>query len=128
MAIIGLGGLFTALLTAALADEIKAWMPQVIKRIIRRAVEQLPVSQRERYGEEWRSYVSEAPGQIGLLLRALGLLLAAPKMASILKMGLAAESSTTKHVPGPAVSVTASVTLRSLRVSAEGHVKEEPSS
>src|ERR1700730_5800423 len=64
-----------------LADESKAWLPWITEQLIRRAVKTLPESQRERYGEEWRSYLNEAPGEIGKLVSGLGFLRASWKMS-----------------------------------------------
>jgi hypothetical protein len=67
-----------------LTDELKAWTPWVIERIIRSAVSMLPESERERFEEEWRSHIHEFPGPLGKLYQALGLLFAARKMTSSL--------------------------------------------
>jgi hypothetical protein len=127
-AIIGVGGIFAALFTAALsglfAEELRAWIPRMIESTIRHAVDQLRAGQRERYAEEWRSHINQMPGQIGKFAVAVGFLLAARRMASIGKLALASESTTSKQVPGPPVAFTVSVTLGRLKVHGEGHVSE----
>jgi Bacterial sugar transferase len=67
-----------------LTDEMKAWTPWTIERILRSAVSVLPESERERFEEEWCSHIDEVPGQIGKLYTACGFLLAARKMAASL--------------------------------------------
>lgn len=80
-----LGTVFSRLLT----DEFKAWIPGIIRVVIRRAVVQLPSAQQERFEEEWQSHVNEVPGDIGKLIVAVGFLMAACKMTSGLKAGRA---------------------------------------
>jgi len=79
-----LAGVLGTAFSQQLADEFKAWIPWVVRRVIQRALAQLPEDQRERFQEEWRSHVDEVPGEIGKLYVALGCLFAARKMASIL--------------------------------------------
>jgi hypothetical protein len=83
--ITGLGLITVSILTAALsrilAEEMGAWNPSIIRRLIKFAVGRLPEGKRERFLEEWQSHVNEVPGQIGKLLVAAGFLLAAYKLA-----------------------------------------------
>jgi hypothetical protein len=83
--ITGLGLIVVSILTAALskilAEEMSAWNPSIIRRLIKLAVGRLPEGRRERFQEEWQSHVNEVPGQIGKLLVAAGLLFAAYKVA-----------------------------------------------
>jgi len=66
------GGLLYAVLIRVLADECKAWLPWITERVIRHAVRKLPANQRERYGNEWHSYLDQRPGNILKLFEALG--------------------------------------------------------
>jgi hypothetical protein len=72
--------LITNLVTAALSkivgEEICAWSPRVITVIVNAAVRLLPHEQRERFAEEWHSYLDEIPGTVGKLIGATGLLVA----------------------------------------------------
>lgn len=68
-------------LSGLLKDEVKAWIPWMIQRIIRSAVARLPQDHRERFQEEWQSHVNEVPGDIGKLTVALGFLSAAHKIS-----------------------------------------------
>ncbi len=85
--IVFLGGIIAAAFSQQLTDEFKAWMPRIVRRVIRKAVNRLPEDQRERFEEEWRSHVDEVPGEIGKICVALGFLSAARKMTSILRTG-----------------------------------------
>lgn len=66
----------TSILGAAcsqqLTDEFKAWTPWVTRRFLALAVRILPLDQRERYCEEWQSFICEIPGEIGKVLAAMG--------------------------------------------------------
>jgi hypothetical protein len=75
-------GIIGAAISRQLADEFKAWTPWVIHRLVARAVRKLPEEQRDRFEEEWLSYVDETPGEIGKIAAALGFLLAARRMSS----------------------------------------------
>ena len=91
MALTGLAlavpGVFAGALSRQLASECAAWTPWLIERLIRRAVRGLPPEHRSRFEEEWRSHVSEIPGNIGRLIVAFGLRSAARKMSSQLASG-----------------------------------------
>lgn len=66
-----------AILAKLAADELKAWSPRLVERLIRRAVARLPKDQRERMDEEWRAYVNDTPGDLWKLVQACGFLRAA---------------------------------------------------
>jgi hypothetical protein len=74
------GSIVTATLSRVFADDLKAWRPRLTKKIVALAVHKLSHAQRERYAEEWMSYVDEIPGEIGKVLAALGLLWAAAQI------------------------------------------------
>lgn len=76
-ALLILCSVFTAVCSRQLVDEFKAWTPWMIGRLVSFAVRLLPEDRRERYGEEWSSYVTEIPGEIGKILTALGFSMAA---------------------------------------------------
>jgi len=63
-------------------DDIKAWLPRVTERFTDKAVKRLPRDQRDRFAEEWRSYVADTPGDISKLIAAVGFLRASTAMAS----------------------------------------------
>jgi lipopolysaccharide/colanic/teichoic acid biosynthesis glycosyltransferase len=79
-ALLSIAAVLRAALSRQLADELKAWLPWVVQRVIQRAVARLHSTQRERYQEEWQSHVDEVPGQVGKLLVAIGFLKSARKM------------------------------------------------
>jgi hypothetical protein len=70
-----------AALSSILADDIRAWIPSIVRSITKRAVAWLPENQRARLDEEWQSHVNEVPGTIGKLLEAAGFLLAAHNLS-----------------------------------------------
>ncbi len=80
-------GILDTVFSRLLTDEIKAWIPGIIRRVIRWAVVQLPSAHQERFEEEWQGHVNEVPGDIGKLIVAVGFLIAARKITSALKAG-----------------------------------------
>ncbi|HEY8009223.1 MAG TPA: hypothetical protein VIE66_21140 [Methylocella sp.] len=74
-------GVLAAAISRQLADEFKAWTPQLIRHLIKSAVRQLPENQRERYTEEWQSHVDSVPGEVGKLIVAFGFLQASWKIS-----------------------------------------------
>jgi hypothetical protein len=96
------GAVIAAVVVTVLADECIAWLHWAVERLIRRAVRYLPENQRERYSEEWCSYLTEVPGEIGKFVSALGFLWAGLKMsrtASGQASQLSAESESAKRGP-----------------------------
>jgi hypothetical protein len=77
----GLATVFIAVISRLLADDIKAWLPKLTDRYIEQAVNGLPEQERERFAEEWRSYVNDTPGDISKLVVAFGFLHASSRMA-----------------------------------------------
>lgn len=69
--------LVVAVVAKLLADEAKAWLPWIVQRLIRRAVQQLSADRQERWEEEWNSDVNKIPGDIGKFIYALGYIFAA---------------------------------------------------
>lgn len=82
---LALFGLASALLisvtTKLVADDAKEWLPWLRRFLIRRAVSSLPEHERDRYLEEWESYVGEFPGEIAKVIVAFGLVPAAKSIA-----------------------------------------------
>ena len=76
---LAVGGLIGAILVALFTDEFKAWRPWLTERLVARAVRNLPHAKRERYAEEWPSYIAEIPGEFGKLIAALDILLRASR-------------------------------------------------
>jgi lipopolysaccharide/colanic/teichoic acid biosynthesis glycosyltransferase len=79
--IFGILGIFGAALSKQLTDEIKAWTPWIIERLIRAAVAKLPERERDRLHEEWHSDIQDTPGELGRLVVAVGFLFAALKIS-----------------------------------------------
>jgi Bacterial sugar transferase len=65
------------------ADEFKAWAPWLTERLIDLAVARLPEDQRGRYAEEWRSHVSDVPGDLSKIFAAARLMPAARTMLRV---------------------------------------------
>lgn len=76
-----LATIFIAVISRLLADDIKAWLPKLTDHFIEQAVKGLPEQERERFAEEWRSYVNDTPGDISKLVVAIGFLHASSLMA-----------------------------------------------
>jgi hypothetical protein len=72
-----MGHFLAALLGKLCADEVKAWLPAIAEWLTRAAVRQLPAAHRERYNEEWHSYLDEIPGEVAKVFAALGFFRAA---------------------------------------------------
>jgi len=79
-----LAGILGAAFSRQLADDFKAWVPWITRRLVVRAVAKLPEHERARFQEEWLGHISEVPGELGRLFVAISLLSAARKMAAIL--------------------------------------------
>ncbi len=79
-AILALAGIFGAVLSRVLSDELKAWNPWIVERLIRFAEQKLPHEFRARLSEEWRSHIAEIPGDLGKVLTAYGFIRAAGKI------------------------------------------------
>jgi hypothetical protein len=78
-------GIAAAASSKILAEEFKAWRPCLTKKLVALAVSRLPESKRERYNEEWSSYLEETPGEIGKMLAALGLVWAGSRIGRALQ-------------------------------------------
>jgi hypothetical protein len=76
-----IAGVFLAALASQLSFEFRDWTPRWIELLIDRAVRRLPAELQERMSEEWREFVSDAPGHFAKLKRALGLGWAARRVA-----------------------------------------------
>ena len=83
-------GLVCAVAVAAvsrlLADEAKAWLPTLTEWFVKVAIRRLPISQHERYTEEWRSHICELPGDVSKLMTAVGYVVAAGKIRVVLEL------------------------------------------
>ncbi len=55
-------GVIATLLLNWISDEAKAWLPWCARRFFDLSVRLLPVSERERYSEEWRAHIESFPG------------------------------------------------------------------
>jgi hypothetical protein len=83
LAVFGLiRGILAAAFTAQVADEIKAWIPWLTKRLVERSVSRLPASLKDRYKEEWSRHVEDTPGHLGKFFTALYLFRASVTMRS----------------------------------------------
>jgi hypothetical protein len=76
-----IAGVFLAALASQLAFEFRDWTPRWTELLINRAVRRLPADLQDRMSEEWREFVSDAPGHFAKLKRALGLGWAAKRIA-----------------------------------------------
>ncbi len=70
-------GLISMIASRLLADEIKAKLPTLTSWVAQRAVNRLPVEQRDRFREEWEAHLDETTGDVSRLLEACGFLFSA---------------------------------------------------
>jgi len=71
-----------SLISRIAADELKAWTPNTVEKLVGIAVRLLPEDQRERFAEEWLSDLRETPGNLVKLFHALGFIIAAGRIAA----------------------------------------------
>lgn len=69
----------TATSVKILADDAREWAPWVTRRLLDLAVQRLPERRRERFSEEWRGRIHDAPGVVAKLVLAVQFLLAAQR-------------------------------------------------
>jgi hypothetical protein len=66
------------------ARELSAHSEPLARWIIKRAVECLPVDDRDKFREEWLAHLEETPGALRKFCHAVGCRLGAPKVAGVL--------------------------------------------
>ncbi|WP_064681272.1 sugar transferase [Rhizobium bangladeshense] len=74
-------GIIGSAFAKILADEFKAWRPNMVHRLIGIAASLLSDVDRDRYHEEWNAHVEEIPGDLGKLLSGVGFIWAAFRMS-----------------------------------------------
>jgi hypothetical protein len=87
-----------AMILRLVAGEVQDWLPVMSRRLIDRAVDRLPASERPRYREEWYAHLDEYPGKLGKMLHAGGCFLKAGRLVSELsrcRVGARSEGSPT---------------------------------
>ena len=87
--------LFRNVFSRLLTDELKQWCPWMTVRLIKYAVQSVPLENRSRLEEEWSSHIKDVPGDLGKIITALGFILAARRISSIQRSTSAAEDSPT---------------------------------
>jgi len=80
-----------SVLIKQLTNDVAAWIPWLIDRLVKRAVSQLTPDKQARYDEEWRSYINDIPGELFKLGSAVGLVFAARKMSGSQRGALATD-------------------------------------
>ncbi len=83
-----LTGLALGILGKLIGTEIEAWVPVIARRLIERAILQLPAPQQERFREEWFSHLEECPGNLGKLTHSIGCVYGACVIAATQSNGL----------------------------------------
>ena len=76
----GLLALVGSLLVNVLATEAYAWFPRLADRLVRFHASRLPSPLSDRMREEWQAMVSDTPGNLAKLWRALDLFRAIPRL------------------------------------------------
>ena len=90
-------GVAVAASSKILAEEFKAWRPWLTNKLIALAVRRLHEQQRERYGQEWPSYVEEIPGDIGKTIAAAFLVWAGVRLGWIWRVEHRTAASASKR-------------------------------
>lgn len=70
-----------SLFGSVLTEEWKAWAPYCARQLMFGAVKRLPLTQRERYLEEWTADLEATPGFVGKLIFTAGLYVASHRLA-----------------------------------------------
>jgi hypothetical protein len=91
-----MGHFLAALFGKLCADEIKAWLPWITEKVTRAAITKLPANKRERYSEEWASYLNEVPGELTKIWVACGFFWAANVRPHFTHTSTVAESRNVK--------------------------------
>ncbi|MGO7531689.1 sugar transferase [Rhizobium leguminosarum] len=79
--IIIVSGVLGSAFSKILAEEFKAWRPNIVHRLVAVAASLLSDVDRDRYREEWSAHVEEVPGDLGKVFSAIGFLWAAARMS-----------------------------------------------
>jgi lipopolysaccharide/colanic/teichoic acid biosynthesis glycosyltransferase len=77
------GKLLMSVLGRQVSEELKAWTPLICKKLVQIATDRLQPEDRDRYQEEWNSYLNEVPGDASKILVAIGFLFAARRMSPV---------------------------------------------
>jgi hypothetical protein len=75
-------GVLLAALASQLASEFRDWTPRWTEWLINKAVQRLPAELQERMAEEWREFISDTPGHMARVIRAVGLNFAALRVSA----------------------------------------------
>ena len=81
LALVGVAfAVFQSVMGKLVADECKAWTPRLTEWLIALAAKRLPQDQRGSYEKEWRSDVSDIPGDLSKIFWAARCVLAARRI------------------------------------------------
>jgi lipopolysaccharide/colanic/teichoic acid biosynthesis glycosyltransferase len=86
-----LGAILVPIIVRITTDDTKDWLQWITRRLVERAVSQLPEDERERRKEEWWSHINEWPGALAKLYVAYGYLYASRSITRI--------ATTTDRIP-----------------------------
>jgi hypothetical protein len=67
-----MNGILVGVIGSLVAAEIYCLLPRISRWVATRATKKLPANLRERYSEEWQSYLNDWDGNIGKFCSALG--------------------------------------------------------
>src|SRR5262249_27367021 len=79
-------GVFGSFLSKQMSEEFKAWTPWWLRHLLAFAITRLPEHYRERFAEEWPSYIKEIPGEMAKIGVAIGFVAAALKTSMLEKL------------------------------------------
>ncbi|MGU3386983.1 sugar transferase [Methylobacterium sp. D53M] len=77
-----LAAIFISVAGRVLADEFKAFRPNIVDWLLSRAVSKMPSELQERYEEEWRGHLEDVPGDLAKVWTAFGYNLVANRLKS----------------------------------------------
>ena len=79
-----LATIFIAVVARVVTDDLKEWLPWLTRRLIERAVANLPEAERGRLEEEWLGHLNELPGHLAKLYGAYGFLSASREIRDVI--------------------------------------------
>jgi hypothetical protein len=66
------GAVLFAVTARVVGDDVKEWLPWIIRRLVEQAVSRLPDEERDRFEEEWWAHINELPGNLPKVYAAWG--------------------------------------------------------
>jgi len=77
------GAVLFSITARIVGDDVKEWLPWIIRRLVEHAVRRLPEEERDRFEEEWWAHINELPGNLPKVYAAWGCLSASKSINQI---------------------------------------------